>query len=296
MAVGMMTDDLMIVVRVTGDPRLAEEWELVLLAQHLSPNLRRTPDGIALCVAQAELSRALAGLAAYERENQRKALERIEPMASGSCFAGVAVASLLLGFYFATVQWLPTMSWFERGSADAQRILEGELWRTVTALTLHADIGHALSNAVVVGLFFSALSSMVGAGLGAALILLAGAGGNLANAFLHGSPHDSVGASTAVFGAVGLLASLGLIRRRRQPFSRRRAWLPVAAALALLGMLGSGGQRVDIWAHLFGLLVGALLGVIVARFALAAPGWRTQRVCGAAAVAAVIFCWTLAWR
>jgi membrane associated rhomboid family serine protease len=291
-----MSEDLPIVLRVTGDRRLAEEWELVLLAQHLSPSLWPSADGVALCVPEAELSRALASLSAYERENPRKPVERIEAMESPSWLSGAAVASLLLGFYFVTFQWLSALSWFERGSADAQRILEGEIWRTVTALTLHADIGHALSNAFAVGLFFSALSSMVGAGLGGLLMLLAGAGGNLANAFLHGSPHDSVGASTAIFGAVGLLGSLGIIRRRRRTFSRWRAWLPVAAALALLGMLGSGGQRVDIWAHLFGLLTGALLGMIVARVPPAVPGPRSQWACGTAAVGTVIFCWILAWR
>jgi len=291
-----MSEDLSIVLRVTGDRRLAEEWELVLLAQHLSPSLRSSADSIALCVPEAELARALASLSAYERENPRKPIERIEAMESPSWFAGAAVASLLLGFHFVTYQWLPVLPWLERGSADAQRILEGELWRTVTALTLHADIGHALSNGVAVGLFFSALSSMVGAGLGGLLMLLAGAGGNLANAFLHGSPHDSVGVSTAIFGIVGLLGSLGMFRRRQRTFSRWRAWLPVAAAVALLGMLGSGGQRVDIWAHLFGLLAGALLGVIVVRIAPAVPGPRSQWACGTAALVTVIFCWTLAWR
>jgi rhomboid protease GluP len=291
-----MSEELSIVLRVTKDRRLAEEWELVLLAQHLSPSLRPSADGVALCVPEAELARALASLSAYERENPRKPVERIEAMESPSWFAGAAVASLLLVFHFVTYQWLPVLPWLERGSADAQRILEGEFWRTVTALTLHADIGHALSNAFAVGIFFSALSSMVGAGLGGLLMLSAGAGGNLANAFLHGSPHDSVGVSTAIFGAVGLLGSLGMIRRRQRTFSRWRAWLPVAAALALLGMLGSGGQRVDIWAHLSGLLTGALLGVIVARVAPAIPGPRSQWACGTAALVTVIFCWTLAWR
>jgi len=291
-----MSEDLPIVLRVTGDRRLAEEWELVLLAQHLSPSLSPSADGVALCVPEAELARALASLSAYERENPRKFVERVEAMDSPSWLAGAAVASLLLGFHFVIYQWLPALSWLERGSADAQRILEGEIWRTVTALTLHADIGHALSNAVAVGLFFSALSSMVGAGLGGLLLLLSGAGGNLANALLHGSPHDSVGSSTAIFGAVGLLGSLGMLRRRQRSFSRWRAWLPVASALALLGMLGSSGQRVDIWAHLFGLLTGGLLGVIVVRIAPALPGPRIQWICGAAAISAVIFCWILAWR
>ena len=268
----------------------------MLLAQGLSPIVRRTPDGVVLSVPEAEVDRAFASLSAYDRENPRKRAERVEPMESGSLVAGVAVGLTLLIFYSITVQWLPALSWFARGAADAERILQGELWRTVTALTLHADVAHVLSNAVAAALFLSAVSSMVGAGLGGALVLLAGAGGNLVNALLHGSAHVSVGASTAVFGAVGLLGSLGLTRRRRSALSRWRAWLPVAAALALLGMLGSSGQRVDIWAHLFGLLVGAVLGLLIGLVAPRAPGLRIQWACGTVAVATVIYCWTLAFR
>ena len=204
---------------------------------------------------------------------------------------------LMLGlFYSITVQWLPALSWFARGAADAERILQGELWRTVTALTLHADVAHVLSNAIAAGLFLSAVNGMLGAGIGGALVLLAGAGGNLVNAMLHGSPHVSVGASTAVFGAVGLLGILGLARRHRSALSGWRAWLPVFAALALLGMLGSSGQRVDIWAHLFGLLVGAVIGLPFGLVQPRATGFPLQWTCGTAALATLVYCWILAFQ
>ena len=292
-----MNQDSQTLLRVTGDQHLAEEWELVLLAQGLSPSLRRSPDGVLLSVREDEVERALASLAAYEQENPRKVAERVEPMETGSMLAGSAVALMLLLFFFVTDQWLPALPWFDRGSADAQRILQGELWRTVTALTLHADVAHALSNAVAAFLFFSAVASMVGVGLAGALVLLAGTGGNIANAFLHGSPHVAVGASTAVFGAVGMLGSLGVVRRRPRALSRWRAWLPLAAALALLGMLGSSGERVDIWAHLCGLLVGTVLGMLIAWVMPRTPAaLPIQWTCGTAASAVLIYCWILAFR
>ena len=268
----------------------------MLLAQGLSPSVRWTPDGVVVSVPEVEVDRALASLSAYDGENPQKLAERVEPMESGSLVSGAAVGLTLGLFYSITVQWLPALSWFARGAADAERILQGELWRTVTALTLHADVAHVLSNGIAAGLFLSAISSMVGAGIGGALVLLAGAGGNLVNAMLHGSPHVSVGASTAVFGAVGLLGSLGLARRRRNALSGWRAWLPMAAALALLGMLGSSGPRVDIWAHLFGLLVGAVLGLLIGLVAPRAIGLRVQWACGTAALATLLYCWTLAFR
>jgi rhomboid protease GluP len=282
-------------LRVTDDPRLAEEWELVLLAQGLSPTMRRSADGVALCVSAAEVDRARAALLAYESENPPKLAEQREPLGAADSFAASAVAGLLLlAFFSVTVISNPTMSWFERGSADAHKILNGELWRTVTALTLHSDVAHALSNAFGLALFLGAVSSVLGTGLGCALILLAGAGGNLANAFLHGAPHVSVGASTSVFGAVGVLGGLGVIMRRTKALSRRRAWLSVAAAFALLGMLGTGGGRVDIWAHLFGLLVGGILGILAALVTPRPPELRIQWACGGMAVAVLIYCWTLA--
>jgi rhomboid protease GluP len=283
-------------VRVTRDQRLAEEWELVLLAQGLSPSLSRNLDGaIALTVSRENVERARGALLAYERENPPKGAAGREPLGSADSFAASAVAGLLiLAFFSITVISNPTMAWFERGSADADKILNGELWRTLTALTLHADVAHALSNATALVLFLGAVGSVLGTGLGCALILMAGVGGNLANAFLHGSPHVSVGASTSVFGAVGVLGGLGVVMRRTGALSRRRAWLPVAAAFALLGMLGTGEGRVDIWAHLFGLLVGGILGVLIALIAPRPPGLGIQWACGGLAAAMLIYCWTLA--
>ena len=283
-------------MRVTGDLRLAGEWELVLLAQGLSPTLRRTPDGVVLSVPELEREQALVSLSAYDRENPQKLAPRVEPVEPGSLVFGVAFGLMLLLFYSITTQWLPTVSWHARGAADAERIIQGEFWRTVTALTLHADIAHALSNAVAAAIFLSAVSSLVGVGLGGALALLAGAAGNLVNAYFHGSPHVSIGASTAVFGAVGVLGSLGVTRLRRGTLSRWRAWLPAAAAIALLGILGSGGLRVDIWAHFFGLLAGAMIGILTHSVAPRAPGSAIQWICGTAAVAILIFCWLVALR
>jgi rhomboid protease GluP len=275
---------------------LAEEWELALVAQGLSPSLSRTRDGLVLSVPEEEVERALIGLSAYERENPPKLRETDEPAEPPNLVAGASLAGILLLFFFITVIVYPTVQWFERGSADADRILLGELWRTVTALTLHANLAHALSNAIAITLFLGALSSILGPGLASALVLLAGAGGNLTNALVHGSAHVSVGASTSVFGAVGMLGGLGLARRGRRKVPKRRAWVPVAAALALLAMLGTGGENVDILAHLFGFLFGGVLGLLFAFVAPSPPGRLVQWGCRSAAFAVLISCWLLALR
>src|ERR1700678_3739961 len=78
--------------------------------------------------------------------------------------------------------------------------------------------------------------------------------------------HQSIGASTAIFGAIGLLAATELVLHRK----RSRGWLDVAAPIvggfALLGALGSGSGdgRTDLGAHLFGFLSGVIIGLGVA--------------------------------
>ena len=273
----------------------------MLTAEGLSPSVRRGPEGFVLGVAVDEAERAADVLSAYvsenrERESRREQESRRkpEPIAAGSAFAGLAFAAALLVFFFVTGPRNPAVIWFERGSADAERILLGELWRALTALTLHADLGHALANALFGALFLGAACGALGAGVGCALVLLAGAGGNLANALFQDPHHVSVGASTAVFGAVGLLSGLGVARRRRQRSLRRHAWVPIGAGLAILAMLGTTGARVDLWAHLFGLLVGGVLGIPVGVALRRPPGPLTQWIFGSTALLAILYCWGLA--
>jgi membrane associated rhomboid family serine protease len=263
--------------------------------------VRNGSEGFVLSVPIDEAERAAGVISAYESEKrdyesrrEQEAQREPEPIAAGSGPAAVAVSAALMLFFFLTGPRNPAVIWFERGSADAERILLGELWRTVTALTLHADVAHVLANALVGAVFLSAVCGALGAGVGCALVLLSGAGGNLANALFQSSHHVSVGASTAVFGAVGLLSGLAVARRRRQQSLRRHAWVPIGAGLAILAMLGTTGARVDLWAHLFGLLVGGVLGIPVGFALRRPPGPLTQWILGGTAFMAVLYCWGLA--
>jgi rhomboid protease GluP len=280
--------------RVAATRRLADEWALVLIAEGLSPTVVRERGGFALRVPAHQEERALQVLAAYLRETRRPELPPAEPVVSGQLVAGFAVSVWLLAFFLVTGPWSEEAIWFERGSADSRRILLGEVWRSVTALTLHADLTHAMSNAIAGALFVTAVCRSWGQGLGCALVLAAGAGGNLMNAWFRGGLHVSVGASTAVFGAVGILGGVGLVRRRRRGTRGRRSWAPVAAALALLAMLGSAGERVDFGAHVFGLLAGGVLGALVALALSRPPGALVQWSLAAAAIASILLCWMLA--
>jgi rhomboid protease GluP len=217
------------------------------------------------------------------------------PEHGGGKIAGLVMVGALVAAYLATGTREAAGHAFRAGSADAGRILHGEFWRTVTALTLHADASHLVANATAGALLGTAVCRTLGGGLGAALLVAAGAAGNALNAAVRGPGHVSVGASTAVLGAVGVLSGLAFVRTRRGAERRRRAWVPLAAGLALLGMLGANPQT-DLGAHLWGFVVGVALGAGAGLALSAPPGRITQGVLGAATMVAVAGCWWLALR
>jgi membrane associated rhomboid family serine protease len=177
-------------------------------------------------------------------------------------------------------------AWFARGSADAGAILHGDWWRTVTALTLHGDAGHAVGNAVLGGLLLAILARALGPGVASALMLLSGVLGTFAAASLVRQDFVSIGASTAVFGALGALSAL--------PQHRRRAWVPLGAGLALLAFLGTG-KRADLAGHLCGFAAGVLLGLLASLL----PPLRSRSAQAALAVAVAlvpVVAWVAAWR
>src|SRR2546422_77362 len=105
--------------------------------------------------------------------------------------------------------------------------------------------------------------------------------------------HDSVGASTAMFGAIGILAATRVVSRGRHP-AARKLWMVGAASLALLALLGTSPGS-DLLAHLFGLLLGGALGLA------AAPALRrplrppVQWALAVAVLAAVVGAWLRAF-
>ena len=245
--------------------RQIRRWGLVLEARAIRFHPQPVPHGWQLRIDSADFVRALVELRRYEELN-RDWPPRLHQSQSSSdnSLTSLCVLVLLACFFNLTQLHInlaghSPVDWTELGNAHAGKILTGDWWRTLTALTLHADWLHLFGNLVLGGLFLQRLCQYLGAGLGWTLVLASGALGNLCNALLQSADHRAVGASTAVFGAVGILAAIGVLRKRQSLGPR---WtLPVAAALALLALLGSAGERTDIGAHLFGFGCGFVLGL-----------------------------------
>lgn len=155
-----------------------------------------------------------------------------------------------------------------RGAMDAQAVFaHGEWWRLATALFLHADAGHLISNALIGILVFTAVILTIGERLG--WLLLAGASltGNLViAAIIYPTAYRSLGASTAIFAGIGLLTgrAIGLMRHTAHPHRWRAMLVPLAAGLALLGLYGAGGLHTDVGAHVTGFLAGLGFGILAA--------------------------------
>jgi len=282
-------------VRVSPSARRAEEWATVLAATGIRYRLERTELGWALVVAGRDSARAGAALAAYDEENRTDVRAPDTAIGRHAIAVGVLVAVLLVGFFAVTGSRAGRGVWFERGSGSAEHILNGEIWRTVTALTLHADLAHVLGNAVACLVLIPPVCHALGVGTGLWVLLLSGVIGHALTAFIHGPPHNSIGASTLTFGAIGVLAAQALIARWRAPTTGRRSWVVIVASLVLLSMLGTA-EGADVLGHVFGLLAGAFLGLAVGLVRPLAFAPTTERTLAAAALAAVLVCWWMAWR
>ncbi|MGH7785503.1 MAG: rhomboid family intramembrane serine protease, partial [Candidatus Binatia bacterium] len=168
-------------VRSTPERPRADEWMLALASAGIEARLDWSPQGgYALVVHEAEAGRAGAVLDAYEEEN-RVAPPAPPPPEWGPTYGAITAAVVLCVFFVVTGPRSPDSIWFDRGGSNAARLGDGEWWRAVTALTLHADFPHVLGNAVVLLIFGTSLCALVGPGAGLWLMLLAGAGGNLLN-------------------------------------------------------------------------------------------------------------------
>lgn len=240
-------------------------WALVLESRYLPYRIEYGVKGWSLLVPARCLDVSTYEVRLFEEENRDWPPHPPPtiPLAENT-LATLSVLILLATFHNLTQldSSLPghfPLDWIALGNAHAERILEGQWWRLITALTLHADVLHLFSNLVLGGFFIVCLCREFGSGLAWSLLLGAGILGNLANAFMQLPDHRSVGASTLVFGAVGILGALTLVRYRGQ--LQRRWPLPVAAALALLALLGTEGKQTDLGAHMFGFIFGIILGL-----------------------------------
>ncbi len=273
-----------------------QELALVLDALSIPYLIADGPDHATLLLVPAEHA-AQAGneLRLYSTENRRS-----PPVAAltlhGYGIPGVVAYVLVLVAAFLVQRRVAFgIDWLAAGGLDGTAVRAGEWWRVITALTLHADTGHLVAN-LFFGAFFGAFAGQfLGSGVAWATIILAAGAGNALDLFLLPATHRAIGASTAVFAALGLIAALMWRAQANQAATWARRYAPLIGASVLLAYIGTGDARTDAVAHLTGFIAGLFAG---AAYDLRRPRWlqsaAVQVAAGLATLAVLAASWWLA--
>lgn len=167
-------------------------------------------------------------------------------------------------------QGLSDTSYDRYVSSSLDMIDSNQWWRPFTSLFLHADLPHLAGN-LLTGIGFTVfVARTFGAWKAWFLIFLCGTLGNAWNCWLqYPEEFHSLGASTAVFAALGLLSGSGFVEswRMRPHWTWPKVAAPVLAGFVLLGMLGTGKDpQTDVLGHVCGFITGMGAGAIVGHF------------------------------
>ncbi len=256
----------------------AHAYGLVLSSSGIQYQVRKSQRGLDVWVDNEDYEKAQSAIEKYIEENNsiHRKDERVF-YEYQKTFTGIYAALILLACHVAIQTGNDLQIFIETYGSSAFHILQGEWYRTVTSLLIHANALHLAGNMVAIVIFGTAVCAAIGWGPAWLMILATGICGNLVNAALYRASHISVGASTAVFGAIGILSAYQFVKKFKLSRQRIKAWLPLGGGLALLGILGSG-EYVDLTAHLFGFLAGIILGSLYTLF-VKRPVTRRYQVC-----------------
>ena len=268
--------------------------ELVLTARGVDSRIEYSEGIWRLTVAPEEAAAAHQELAAYERENAPAApIPQPARIDSGRWgVVGYLAAVWLVLALEASAAW--GWDWQGAGRLHVGAVLSGEVWRLVTALTLHANLGHIVANSVFGALFGALAGRYLGTGLAWLCIVAGGALGNAMNVLVRPESFTSIGASTATFAALGVVSAFLWRSGYFRQLTWQRTFAPVFAAIAFFAYTGIGDESTDVVAHFAGLVAGFLLGLWVAHARLHLAGERAQRFFGGVAAASVLAAWLLA--
>ena len=236
-------------VRISeGGFRQIRDESLVLLSQGITHRIERSEEGPFQIFVEPEKRRmAQFQIRLYHRENPPRDENPPLPLKltlHPLWVLAIPIACTLLDFSDIAVQM------HNSGIADASKIMRGEWWRTITAMTLHADSRHLASNLVSGFLALSLLHYRIPL---AKLVPFLAVASAVANFF--------------VALTVGCLAVIEFRLMPRETHGLLRRFAPLCGAASLAVFLGLG-ENADILGHLYGFIAGILCGFIPTKKAL----------------------------
>jgi membrane associated rhomboid family serine protease len=173
-------------------------------------------------------------------------------------FAGMALAGL--GVMGVSARDLLTL-----GGNFRPALLDGQVWRLVTSIFIHAGLVHVTGN--VVSLLFAGifLERAMGSLWFAVCFLVSGVAGGIASAIYHPAT-VAVGASGGIFGLWGVLLVLCLTKSKHTTAPFRPVLIFAAITIGYNLLLGLVSVGIDNAAHLGGLAAGVMLGTAARLF------------------------------
>lgn len=237
---------------------------VVLASQSVRAVIDTASDGSCdIFVPDDDVVKARQQLKKYRMEN-KDVQTPVSPAPSGFFFspAALVLACFLAAIhYMITTQGLHNQAILNFGSSSYY-LGQGQSFRAVTALFLHSDTDHLIGNLAGILVLAGPLLRVTGYGQGLLLLLAAGTTGNLISESFGRDLRLSIGASTAVMAAAGLLGArrMTIGAKGHSAFPKLKVLFPFAAAATLTAMF-SHGENTDVSAHLFGFLAGTGIGL-----------------------------------
>jgi membrane associated rhomboid family serine protease len=182
------------------------------------------------------------------------------------------------------------------GIMDSGAVAAGQWWRLFTAVSLHENMPHLMANVTTGFVLLGLAMARYGAGVGLLASFIAGAAGNVAGLALYPQPHEGLGASGMVMGALGLITaqSFAFWRACR---SASHFWLRSLAAGVLILVLIGFSPESDIVAHVGGFVCGLLCGWALGHArAETLQGGAANLAASTAVVALLVATWHMALR
>lgn len=144
------------------------------------------------------------------------------------------------------------------GAKENAAIAAGQYWRLLTPVFIHAGLAHLFVNMYSLYVIGPTGEEMFGHVRFLSFYLLAGFAGAIFSLAFNVSP--SVGASGAIFGALGMLGAFWYVHRTTFG-SVGNLQLRQIAMVAALNLLIGLSPGIDFWAHLGGFVTGIALGL-----------------------------------
>lgn len=174
----------------------------------------------------------------------------------------IIIATHIVLYLLTAFPLFPGRYVFELLSGVNLYIVNGDYWRLVTPVFMHAGFAHMLFNSFSLVLFGPALEQMLGKTKFVLLYLFTGIAANIATLILEPLTYTHVGSSGAIFGLFGFYISIIMFRKAMMTRENSQTIMTIAIIAVIMTFVQS---NINITAHIFGMLAGFLVGAATFR-------------------------------